>query len=559
MRASKPSHPPDALDALPRMTNGGEVGRTSAALWASPYLHVGIIILLPVWLALANDTWMYSRVGWLDAWYYITYGLHYDTPTFLNDYYKSSRLPWILAEYLGRMSLSPLAANAALQFGSLAISTTAVYATLRATVGALPALIGASLLAVYPEFHHSGGADYHNTAAGPLYALTLLAATHLGRSPQSWQLPVLVGGLFALTVHTSVIFVNLLLVIVAHSVVTNRLSGMSAIPIARTFVLMLAGGIVVTIMLGLINLAVGRRFLFFTLGFQLAKDFVVDTSHHAQWWKPWSTHWYLDARYLGPLAAQIMVAAVTSLLAVARKNWAPQNVQAISFNVQFILLVMLWIFWQAMGHTALDWWYFAYPLVIPFAMSVAGAFAWLPGSEVLSRAWRPVVIVLVLSTVLPLVFADRLGALRSIVPRSTVASMLVFLVALLVVVFLGRRTAGLVSGIALLGIANATVAAFPEDYALSECRIRQRDTWRCSMLTIGFGEMTRAFTGPSHGLMRTKSPKGCGPATSIPKLGYSIASTGVEYIQSPFPMKSIEATRRHQSAATRAQLGRTSR
>ncbi len=62
---------------------------------------------------------------------------------------------------------------------------------------------------------------------------------------------------------------------------------------------------------------------------------------------------------------------------------------------------LLWVFWQSIGQTALDWDYFAYHLVFPLAASVAG-FAGMvngkplerPSSVVFFAIFTPLIVVL---------------------------------------------------------------------------------------------------------------------------------------------------------------------
>ncbi len=70
-------------------------------------LDLGMLSAIPVVQAIINDSWLYSTLGWLDPWYYLGYGLNYLDPTYLNDYYKVSRVPWILVEFVTRSSALP--------------------------------------------------------------------------------------------------------------------------------------------------------------------------------------------------------------------------------------------------------------------------------------------------------------------------------------------------------------------------------------------------------------------------------------------------------------------
>src|SRR5437660_1243391 len=131
---------------------------------------ISILCCIPLLQAVINDGWIYSDVGGFDSWVYFGYGLNYADPNYLDSYYKISRLPWILLEFVGRSVFNPVIASWILQIGSLALGSASLYFLFVRTLDRRSAFLGAAIFAAYPFAHSSGGGDYHNTIAGSLYA-----------------------------------------------------------------------------------------------------------------------------------------------------------------------------------------------------------------------------------------------------------------------------------------------------------------------------------------------------------------------------------------------------
>ncbi|KAB0269705.1 hypothetical protein [Microvirga brassicacearum] len=156
-----------------------------------------------------------------------------------------------------------------------------------------------------------------------------------------------------------------------------------------------------TLALGAINWIVGRDFLFFARLFKIVTSYVADSSHLKPWWNPWQSGWYWKARYLGPLAAGLVIAvAAQASILKPRGPLSPREQHILVFATAYTFSSLLWLMWQTLGHTALDWDYFAYPLVYPLTAAVAAAAdRWLkfPPGEGPGVLWRILIVGLFLA------------------------------------------------------------------------------------------------------------------------------------------------------------------
>ena len=334
-----------------------------------------IISAIPILFAATNDTWLYPTIGWLDEWFYVGYGINYSDPEFLPGYYKISRLPWVLVEVMARNLFSPVTASWLMVLGCLTVGNVAFYAAIREALGRPPALLAAVFLAAFTPVHASGGADYHNTLAGPLYCVSLLLSTRAARSPGVTFDAFLSGVAIALMLHTNILFVNFLPILTLHYSVSYYARHNAIPPLFRSIGLTTVGAIAITVVLGVINAAVGRKFGFYEPILRLVTSFVADSSHQASWWHPWHTGWYWHIAYLGTYLAGMGAAAGCLVMALRKWRAGGQYLQIAAFSAAFLYTAILWLIWQCLGHTALDWAYFAYPLAFPFAGLVAAAIA----------------------------------------------------------------------------------------------------------------------------------------------------------------------------------------
>ena len=323
-----------------------------------------------------SDDWVFTPIAWLDGWYYVGYGYQYLDPSFQPHNYKISRLPWVLYQFVFRQLFAPITASYLIQFSCLALAALSVFFTCRRLrFGNLASFVASAFLMTYGWYvgPGNGGADYHNTLAAPLYAATFLLTTFAASSPHRLWLLMAAGAAYGLTVHTSVFYLNFVPVLVLQFITVRRDVYPYVETVKRYIVGLVAGGFGITVLLAIVNRLAGRSFAFFRPMFEMSWRFATDNASLTPWWKPWSA-WFWEANYLPLLIAGVAFAAATILIA-RRANKEATGRQAASVGYQYLFLVSLWVFWQAVGKTTLDYFYFAHPLIVPLALAIAALIA----------------------------------------------------------------------------------------------------------------------------------------------------------------------------------------
>jgi hypothetical protein len=352
----------------------------AAAAKGTKQQHLAVLLLIPLIMAAINSNWLYSPIGYLDPWYNVGYFLHYGDATFRMAHYKISRLSWLLPGWLMYHLFVPLVANFVLHVGALLVATVFVYLTLARLVERDVAFLTAVFLTIYYPFHGSGGWDYQNTGAGAFYALTLYCLTRAGQSKTPAAGLFAAGMAFAATVHASILFANIVPVLVLQYVLVRRVvqRPLCLRLMGHALAAVSAGFLALTLLLCLINWSIGREFLFFWPILEIVFHFVEDPSQQKNWWTSWSSGWALQRAAVNYLAVPCatMLVGVVVLLRTPRRAWSDSGNQLSLFLIaQYVLLGAVWTVWQSIGQTALQPGYFAYPLIIPCVLGLAGIMA----------------------------------------------------------------------------------------------------------------------------------------------------------------------------------------
>ena len=370
------------------------------------------------WLLLVAPSAYYPHAGNLDEWCYVGFGEHYlENPDFYSNYYKVSRLPWILAVGVF-YGLLPWQVAALVVAGCYLAAISALsYLLLRRITGDLTAFALSVVFTFLPASGGSGGWVYHNMAAGPLLLLTLLVTIRGFRASEArygWWCG-LCGALFALTLHSNIVFVNLAPLVLAVGLFSYFHSGGGRAMVRRLAVTAasgFAGAVAATGVLSAIAVATGRRFDFWSLQFDLAASFVADNSNQTTWWKPLSIGWIVESPHLlfpcAVAVGSILWLTVLALQGVTSVRPIRTTLPRAILVVQFQYSFGLWVVWQIMGQTALDWSYFTYPLNFS---ALVGLGAMLGGGERVGMAMGRKVI-LVVFVVIGLAFPDAYSAIR---------------------------------------------------------------------------------------------------------------------------------------------------
>jgi hypothetical protein len=266
---------------------------------------------------------------------------------------------------------------------------------------------------------------------------------------------------------------------------------------------------------------------------EIVLQYNADPSRLAQWWHPWGT-WVLSAKHLAIPFATLLVSV--SVLVRRATALSPLHVLALG---EFVALSLLWCAWQTFGRTALDWEYFAFPLIPQTFLAIA-ALLHVRSGELPRRAVA--LAPLALAAALTLNIASVVqpfgpdwwptgGALTAALVCVLAGSSLLL-----------RRQVGLAAFIPLCALGNAFAAAAPIRYAfVNPCptsgpfqaaviathRYVAETDPALEDVTIWFEEGEQIDVG-----------RGC--QVNLGYLGYALAASGIPYLANPFPLAPIE-------------------
>jgi hypothetical protein len=436
-----------------------------------------LLAAIPLTMAIINSTWLFTGISSLDPWVNVGSFLHYSDPSWGKGYYKFARLTWIIPGFIAYHIFQPIVANCLLHLSYLILAIIYFYLTLARLFNQSIAFVTAACFGVFVHLHQPvSGFDYQNTAAGTYYLISFYLLTSAVLLKNSRTHLIAAGVAYGATLHATIGFVNMAPILVCHYVVLYRqcyYQTPAKCVVFATFLWFLIGGAALTVLLGLVNLAVGRDFLFFRQLFEIVISYVQNSQGQAQWWIPLSTGWVGDINYMRYLGFGLVILVGCIVQSVGAIFRSRPNPIAVSLQVQYIYAAVLWIVWQMLGQTALAPEYFAYPLYpVMFLALAAIAANW---SNVSSARRTYFSMYLVLAAVLISTLAFSLGDYLLHWPNQ--ASFIVLALATVCVVFLAisrARLAFLMAGVLAYSEMNAFVATYTgKNYALAEpCKDR---------------------------------------------------------------------------------------
>ncbi len=338
------------------------------------YLIIGLVLAA---MTVANYDWLFTRGG-IDGWMYFGYFKHFDHSSFLSDNKKIARLPWILLGYFIHKLFSNDIANYILRLGLVYLGACTFYKISSILFNRATAVLGTLAFMTYMPGLGSGGWDYHNTLAGPLYLISYLLIIQSSSSKDHlFARFFLFGILFTLTVHTNILFFLLIPALffeVIHQRQTHQIyqkffdrwmwASISGI---------LIGGIFITVILGIINAINGRSFFFFRQLFHRSAELLSNPSLEKSWWSAWNTFWWLKGSQTPYIESILIVLLTVFLLDLKKRKWGLSLTWTSSGTVYlgFLTSVGIFILFQELGHPMLQPYYMAFPLVIPTFFSLS--------------------------------------------------------------------------------------------------------------------------------------------------------------------------------------------
>jgi hypothetical protein len=440
--------------------------RPAPARWRSALARIdkklAYVLAVPLLLAaFGSRDFFFDSPGWIDPFVYVGYFLHYPKhlPLF-DDYYKVSRLPWVLPGCVSFHLFGPLVGTYVLQLGTLALGLGCLSGAVRDSLDEGAALLTVLLLGTCTCFHGSGGWNYHNGAATAYFLATVLCLTRAAAGRRAWAWYFLAGAALASVVLTNLFMAAFVPGLVLHYVLSCRSAGRrlgwTDVPAG------VAGMVAITGVLTAVHRATGGHALFFMP--QITYTLLLSRAGNG-YWQPLAT-WLPVAFWLAVPVAAVFSCPLAWLLG---RPWAGARGRAgglavLSFQLQGLLALAAGCYWEFVKRqTVLEPDYMAACFLGPAVLPIA-AFFYSVRDRVAGRSVHRLALVGLAVFTVPLLAttpADRqlfvarlpLGAL---VLRSGTALLPVALTAAgVAVIALRRRSAGAwLAGLALLSAGN---------------------------------------------------------------------------------------------------------
>ncbi|MCU0481203.1 MAG: hypothetical protein MUE54_08320, partial [Anaerolineae bacterium] len=169
------------------------------------WVHIGLVVTLPIILALINPNWIFNP-SMADDYIYLGYQLGF--PKYIGwhpseTHYFIERISWILPGYVIRQIFSPLLANFIVHLGIYYLATFSVYGVLNKLFHSRIALIIAILFGQFPMVLRSTGWDYLDGYGMALLMLSIFFLTYVPHSPRRPYYLIGAGAVYLLMLGTN--------------------------------------------------------------------------------------------------------------------------------------------------------------------------------------------------------------------------------------------------------------------------------------------------------------------------------------------------------------------
>jgi hypothetical protein len=336
---------------------------------------LGYVLAVPVLLALfAAPDFFFDPPGWLDTFMYVGYFRHYPEhlPVFDN-YYKVSRLPWVLPGFMSFRLFGPMVGTYVLQLGTLALALGCLYGAVRDSLDEGAALLTAVLLGTCTWFHGSGGWNYHNGASIAYYLATVYCLNRAvaGGRPRAWYF--LAGVALASAVLTNLFVAAFGPGLVLHFALSCRSAGRRFRLCPLDVLAGVAGVVGLTAALCLVHRATGGRSLFFMP--QIQYTLAIARTGNG-YWLPLA-QWLPAAYWLVVPVAGVLSCPLAWLLGrpCAGPAGRARALMVLSYQLQGLLAVGVCCYYQFVKRqTVLEPDYMAACLLAPAVLPLAAFF-----------------------------------------------------------------------------------------------------------------------------------------------------------------------------------------
>lgn len=267
---------------------------------------------------LSSQDMFFCGPGYLDPFMYVAYFRHYHEHLPLFDAaYKISRLPWVLPGFVCHLLAGPIIGSYLLHVGTMWLGNMLLYLAVKATFGdRRAALVTALFYACCTSTHGVGGWNYHCPATLACYFGSLWALARVPGSPHGDRWSLLAGAFVAAAIHSHLTLAAFLPMQALHFAVLlrvregqgqstlqqaaalrpgmlHRLALLAQSPFWRGTLRVVYGGLLLTAVLGALNLVTGGDFLFF----MPQVKYVIALSAGNVWFVPGAA-WLVEACWL---------------------------------------------------------------------------------------------------------------------------------------------------------------------------------------------------------------------------------------------------------------------
>jgi hypothetical protein len=316
-----------------------------------------VLALLP-WLILAfSSAWIYNTLAGIDHWIYFGYFLNYPryVAEWFPDRYYGGRLAWVLPGYLLHSLFDPKTARYILHLGFYYIAIFSLYGLLRRAVGSRMALLTSVLFGTYSFFLGAIGWDYVD-GAGLTYNLLALLCLDRAATSNRQRLWLLAGGAAAAAMFYCnaflIVFFPLLLAFYFYQV--HQGFSRSTLRIALRLAIWAAVGILlVTLVLGTVNYAVGGGFWFYASSLEFIGS---NTSKSNPWFKE-GWHWAVRAAWLALPLVTAIGTVFYLVLGKLRRTFGKRDLR-LFFALQYLACAVIMIAWHMAGGLGLQGYYY---------------------------------------------------------------------------------------------------------------------------------------------------------------------------------------------------------
>jgi len=339
-------------------------------------VHIGLILILPIILALINPNWMFSTNFLYDDYIYLghfldLYGQIGWYPT--NEFYFYERITWTVPGAIIHDIFNPLIANFVLHLLVYWIAAFAIYGIIqRLSKNDRVALFITLLLGHYPPFMRAVGWDYLDGALIAYLSLCIFFIVQASISKRTNLYLVLAGAFGMIFISTNLFMVTYTPALLIFYWLYRKPKTLKVFIKDTLWVVL--GAVVVYILLGFVYLHLTGNWLFFKNSLEFSKNFVGDKDPRIRLWQS-STKpqlWHI-------LPAIVISSALWTLWKGRKTNGNPDIILLRQVLVLHLILYVPYVLFSLRGYIYLVYSFYSSPIIpvtfILFGTLIAPSFS----------------------------------------------------------------------------------------------------------------------------------------------------------------------------------------